>query len=98
MRSRNSGQRAHFVCHFITKETRTLTGRLVLLLLFAASTVFAQNQPSQYIGENAWSEHQARPYFFGDWDGQRTALAEKGVTFDFFYVADLQANPVGGLK
>ena len=98
MRSRNSGQRAHFVCHFITKEARTLTGRLVLLLLFAASTASAQNQPSQYVGENAWSGRHARPYFFGDWGGQRTALAEKGVTFDFFYVADLQANPVGGLK
>jgi porin len=39
-----------------------------------------------------------RQYFFGDWGGERTALASKGVTFDFFYVADLQANPVGGLE
>ena len=72
--------------------------RLVLPLLCAVGTVFAQSQPSQYVGENVSSEHHARPYFFGDWGGQRTALAEKGVAFDFFYVADLQANPVGGLK
>ncbi len=38
-----------------------------------------------------------RQYLFGDWGGERTALANKGVTFDFFYVADLQANPAGGL-
>jgi porin len=38
-----------------------------------------------------------RQYLFGDWGGERTTLANKGVTFDFFYVADLQANPVGGL-
>src|SRR6202162_2777400 len=34
----------------------------------------------------------------GDWGGERTRLAEKGVTFDFHYVADLQANPRGGQK
>ena len=38
-----------------------------------------------------------RQYLFGDWGVERTAMANKGVTFDFFYVADLQANPVGGL-
>ncbi len=30
-------------------------------------------------------------YFFGDWGGARTRLAEKGVTFDSYYVA----NPAG---
>jgi porin len=40
---------------------------------------------------------QPRVYAFGDWDGERTRLADKGVTFDFFYVADLLSNPTGGL-
>ena len=35
-------------------------------------------------------------YLFGDWGGARTRLEEeKGVKFDFFYVADLLANPKG---
>jgi porin len=37
------------------------------------------------------------PYLFGDWGGARTRLAEdKGITFDFYYIADLLANPAGG--
>jgi carbohydrate-selective porin OprB len=41
---------------------------------------------------------QSRKYLFGDWGGGRSALAEKGVTFDFFYISDMQANPSGGLQ
>ena len=43
------------------------------------------------------SEH-TRSYLFGSWDGKRDELAAKGVMFDFFYIADLQANPVGGRR
>jgi hypothetical protein len=34
-----------------------------------------------------------RQHLFGDWGGERTSLAS-----NFFYVADLQANPIGGLE
>jgi porin len=44
------------------------------------------------------SDDRPRQYLFGDWGGERSSLASKGVTFDFFYVSDLQANPVGGLE
>lgn len=38
-------------------------------------------------------------YLFGDWGGERTKLAEeKGVTFDFFYVADFLATPQAAIK
>jgi hypothetical protein len=30
--------------------------------------------------------------------GKRTALEEKGFKFDFFYIADLEANPSGNLQ
>jgi porin len=43
------------------------------------------------------SEH-SRSYLFGNWDGKRDELASRGVVFDFFYIADLQANPVGGVR
>src|SRR5271168_620468 len=42
------------------------------------------------------SSSTPRQYLFGDWGGERPRLAAKGVTFDFFYVTDLEANPSGG--
>jgi porin len=63
----------------------------VFLLLCASSKICAQTTTDDS------SAPPSRQYLFGDWGGERTALADKGVTFDFFYVADLQANPVGGL-
>ena len=41
-------------------------------------------------------ESSQQRYLLGDWGGRRTSLAEKGVTFDFFYISDMQANPTGG--
>lgn len=35
-------------------------------------------------------------YLFGDWNGERTRLAQNGVTFDFYYVGDALGNPYGG--
>ena len=40
----------------------------------------------------------SRKYLLGDWGGERTALTEKGIVFDFFYTSDLEANPSGGLE
>ena len=37
-----------------------------------------------------------RKYLFGDWNGARTRLADKGVTFDFYYTGDALGNPIGG--
>jgi porin len=69
-----------------------------LLVFCAAGTVSAQSTGSQSTGDEVPTAHPPRQYLFGDWDGKRSELAEKGIVFDFFYVADLQANPVGGLK
>lgn len=46
----------------------------------------AQNQP------DLWH----RPYLLGDWGGERTRLADDGLTMDFYYVADGLANVKGG--
>jgi porin len=43
-------------------------------------------------------ERSQRRYLLGDWGGKRAWLAEKGVTFDFFYISDMQANPSGGMQ
>jgi porin len=40
----------------------------------------------------------AGPYLFGDWNGQRTRLAEQGVSFDFGYTSELAHNSEGGTR
>jgi carbohydrate-selective porin OprB len=40
----------------------------------------------------------SRGRLFGEWGGKRSAFEERGVRFDIFYIADLQANPSGGLQ
>jgi porin len=70
----------------------------VLVLLCSACRVSAQSEATQYASEEASSAHRATRYLFGDWDGKRSELASRGIIFDFFYVTDLQANPVGGIR
>ena len=38
------------------------------------------------------------PYLFGDWNGERTRLAEKGITFDFGHTGEIAHNVSGGKK
>jgi carbohydrate-selective porin OprB len=45
----------------------------------------------------AKTDFLTQKYLLGDWGGYRTKLEEeKGITFDFHYVADFLANPQGG--
>jgi porin len=77
-------------------QPRVLLG-LVLLVIFAVPLL---GQTSAVAADAAVTTSQApsRRYLFGDWGGKRTALEEKGVKFDFFYIADLEANPSGGIE
>ena len=58
---------------------------------------WAQNASSQDQNASLFGL-PSRQHLFGDWGGERTALAEKGLTFDFFYISDMEANPTGGLE
>jgi porin len=66
--------------------------------LASASSLSAQNAASPSNGDPSAPSFFTQKYLFGDWGGESSALAAKGVTFDFFYVSDLQANPTGGLE
>lgn len=44
------------------------------------------------------SDVTTSPYLFGDWNGNRTALAEKGVKFNFAYASEIASNSTGGSK
>jgi porin len=70
---------------------------LVLLVIFAVPLVAQTNAAAPNVG-NTLFEVPSRQYLFGDWGGKRSKLAEKGVSFDFFYIADLEANPSGGMQ
>jgi len=69
------------------------------LILFFMSTApaWAQNAVPGDPPASA-AEFLSRQYLLGDWGGERSALAEKGITFDLFYITDLEANPSGGLR
>src|SRR5258708_34171531 len=70
---------------------------IVSLMLGAAAA--AQNAlPSNPSPNGSHAEFASGQNFFGDWGGKRSALAEKGIFFDFFYITDMQANPSGGLQ
>ena len=76
------------------RERRNLL--LTILPLILVVPVFAQMTASNTDRGTLLSDTRPRRYLFGDWGGKRTALAEKGITFDFFYISDMQANPSGG--
>ena len=71
----------------------------ILLLALVATPVAAQSfddsSDSDGGGSSSLFSHD-RNYLLGNWGGTRDTLASKGVAFDFFYVTDLQGNPVGG--
>src|SRR5246127_5941188 len=68
------------------------------LALISVSPLLAQTNSPASDGGGVLLEMRPRQYLFGDWGGKRTALEEKGIKFDFFYIADLEANPRGGLQ
>ena len=70
----------------------------VIFFVASASSLSAQNAASTPNSDPPEHSFFTQKYLFGDWGGERSALAAKGVTFDFFYVSDLQANPSGGLE
>jgi len=77
------------------KPPRITRGSAGSLLCFA-SGVFAAPAHSQTHREETLSgpdSHEMNPgdqvYLFGDWDGTRTRLRDRGVRFDFFYASDM---------
>jgi len=69
------------------RERRNLV--LTILPLIFVVPVFAQMTASNNDRGTLLSDTRPRRYLFGDWGGKRTALAEKGITFDFFYISDM---------
>jgi porin len=97
MRRKHASRWTEYASHQHRKYIRHIVYLVMLLLSCSASKVSAQSGPQDQGGETS-SVHQNRSYLFGDWDGERSELASKGIVFDFFYVSDLQANPVGGTE
>src|SRR5258708_18948270 len=83
--------------------SRATKAHHLILLVFAlfwcsAKETYPQDAHQQLqAGYPSPSEH-TRSYLFGSWDGKRDELAAKGIVFDFFYISDLQATPVEGIR
>jgi carbohydrate-selective porin OprB len=67
------------------RERRSLF--LTILSLVLVVPVLAQMSASNTDRGTPLSDTRPRRYLFGDWGGKRTALAEKGITLDFFYIS-----------
>jgi hypothetical protein len=90
------------------RRNRTPLRFLIVLPLMLAMPALAQVRvpvSNPVIASSPASDPRAalfesgqRRYLLGDWGGKRAWLAEKGVTFDFFYTSDMQANPSGGMQ
>src|ERR1700719_126104 len=82
------------------ERTRILLGLLLtmsfLLFVFLAASPSAQEVTTDEQRSRRADALLGRRNLFGDWNGERTRLAEVGVTFEFYYVADLEGNPRGG--
>ena len=63
-----------------------------MLLAWPLISILAQESNS--LTPNTWSDS---PYMFGDWAGQRTKLANRGVVLNVIYVDDLLADTKGAL-
>ena len=81
---------------FCETPGRSIT--VILLALGLVAPLFAQSSAHTSDDGSTLPEMRPRQYLFGDWGGKRTALEEKGVKLDFFYIADLEANPSGGME
>ena len=71
---------------------------LSLLFLLAIETMTSAQEALPSVPATSSTDGGSRRYLLGDWGGERAKLAEKGISFDFFYITDLQANPSGGLE
>jgi len=66
--------------------------------VMAASAYSQVRQDERLAGSDSHETGQGpHGHFLGDWDGMRSRLSERGVTFDFQYVSDSLAD-VGGDK
>jgi porin len=65
----------------------------ILTVIIACLSVSGHAQPSNDAGIESWTNS---PYMFGDWDGERTKLANLGLTFSFISVNDFLVNQKGG--
>lgn len=79
-------------CRF--RESKKLTYGLLLLTSTLLVSFGAAAQSIDPSPTDTGFMH--RKYLLGDWGGERSKLADKGVTFDLVYVADFLANPAGG--
>ncbi len=68
---------------------------MVTFLIFVESTC-AQDETGFAQETRSARSLVTRRNLFGDWNGERTRLAEKGVTFECYYITDLEDNPAGG--
>ncbi|GHB21565.1 carbohydrate porin [Salinicola rhizosphaerae] len=78
----------------VAGDKRSLMRRLPMPMLAAIAASMAAPQVAQAYSAFAPDS----PYMFGDWGGNRTALEDAGVSFDFDYVGEMGSILDGGYR
>jgi len=73
-------------------------GYFIVSVMLIAACASAQNaagdsNATPATEQSFWND---RTYLLGDWGGERSQLAAKGINFSFVYVSDFLGNPTGG--
>lgn len=68
----------------------------VLVSLMFIGPAWSQIPVTTDAPDSTSSVNHPRQFLLGDWGRIRSGWAEKGITFEFFYITDVQGNPSGG--
>jgi porin len=92
----NQKPKMSWYCH--RTENLTLAAGLISLPICSApSSLPAQeSQESASAVQGSSTSLWEQQYMFGDWGGERSWLAKRGVTFDFSNIGDFQGDVTGG--
>jgi porin len=83
-------------CRLPGSKARPLSILYCLLLLTSTFMVSLRVAAQSNDSSTTDTSFMHRKYLLGDWGGERTKLADEGVTFDLIYIADFLGNPTGG--
>ena len=75
----------------VRKKNKLLACAVALAAVFGFAPARAQSAGTA-------SDFWHRDTLTGDWDGERSALSDHGITFSMTYAGDLQANVQGGIQ
>ncbi|KQV70151.1 carbohydrate porin [Rhizobium sp. Root1220] len=74
-----------------------LAGAAIALFAFIAAGSVHAGEATPHTPDSTAAATEPVPWLFGDWDGARTRLKDRGIDFQFGYTGEFAYNPTGGV-